>query len=135
MFQYLLKGIVAGIAIKLLDNYRKLSLQLLKIEAAKGYLHGVQMARMSAIGLLRAGLFIALIGVGVLLLHAGLFVLLPWSVEVKAVLGMCLGLAYVVIGCAALHAAMSEKTWMEKSGAAAMLEDAIRQSKENRPAK
>ena len=125
MFPYLLKGLLAGVAIKLLDNYRRLSLQLLKIEAADGYLHGVQMARRTAIGLLRMGLFVALIGIGVLLLHAGLFILLPWSVATKAVLGMCLGLAYVVIGCVALRAALSEKTWMEKSGAAAMLENAI----------
>jgi len=34
MFQYLLKGILAGIAIKLLANYRQLSVQLLQIEAA-----------------------------------------------------------------------------------------------------
>jgi hypothetical protein len=135
MFQYLLKGILAGLAIKLLNNYRQLSLQLLKIEAAKGYLQGVQMARLSAIGLLRMGLFIALIGVGVLLLHAGLFILLPWSVAARAVLGMCLGLAYVVIGCVALHAAMSEKSWMQKSGAADMLADATGLSKENRPAR
>jgi len=133
MFQYLLKGILAGIAIKLLANYRQLSVQLLQIEAAKAYLHGVQMVRMSAIGLMRVGLFVALIGVGVLLLHVGLFILLPWSVAAKAVLGMCLGLAYVIIGCVALHAAMSEKNWMEKSGATDMLEDAIGLSKEDRP--
>ena len=98
MFKYLIKGLLAGMAIKLLDNYRHLSIQLLKIEAAKCYLHGVQMARLSAIGLMRMGLVIALICVGVLLFHAGLFILLPWTVEAKAVLGMILGLAYVVIG-------------------------------------
>ena len=133
MFKYLIKGLLAGIAIKLLDNCRHLSIQLLKIEAAKCYLHGVQMARLSAIGLMRMGLVIGLIGVGVLLFHAGLFILLPWTVEAKAVLGMFLGLAYVVIGCVALHAAMDEKTWMEKSGAAEMLEEATGQSKKDSP--
>ena len=34
MFKYLIKGILAGVAVKLLDNYRHLSVQLLKIEAA-----------------------------------------------------------------------------------------------------
>src|SRR5450759_2259847 len=116
MIKYLLKGILSGIAIKLLDNYRHLSIQLLKIEAAKSYLHGVRMARLSAIGLMRMGLVIALICVGVLLLHAGLFILLPWTVEAKAVLGMFLGLAYVIIGGVVLRAAMDERTWMEKSG-------------------
>jgi hypothetical protein len=131
MFKCLRKGIVSLIAIKLLENYRHLSMQLLKIEVTKSYLHGVRMVRLSAIGLMRMGLVIGLIDVGVLLFHAGLFILLPWTVEVKAVLGMFLGLAYVAIGCVALHADMDEKTWMEKSGAAEMLEDATRQSKKD----
>jgi hypothetical protein len=131
MFKYLIKGLLAGIAIKLLDNYRRLSIQLLKIEAATCYLHGVQMARLSAIGLMRIGLFIALICVGVLLVHAGLFILLPGSVEAKAVLSMSLGVAYGVIGVAALRAAMAERTWMEKSGAAKMLEEATGQSRKD----
>ncbi len=125
MFKYLTKGLLAGIAIHLLDNCRHLSVQVLKVEVAKCYLHGVQMARLSAIGLMRMGLMIVLIGVGVLLFHAGLFILLPWTVEAKAILGMFLGLAYVAIGCVGLYATMDEKTWMEKSGAAEMLEEAI----------
>ena len=131
MFKYLIKGILAGVAVKLLDTYRHLSVQLLKIEAAKSYLRGVQVARLSAIGLVRMGLLIALIGVGVLLLHIGLFILLPWTVQAKAVLGMALGLAYVVIGIVALCAGMDEKTWMEKSGAAAMLKEATGQPRKD----
>ena len=131
MLKYLLKGILSAIAIKLLDNYRHLSIQLLKIEAAKSYLHGVRMARLSAIGLMRMGLVIGLVGVGALLFHAGLFLLLPWTVEAKAILGMFLGLAYVVIGGVALRAIMDERTWMEKSGAAEMLEEATGQSQKD----
>jgi len=131
MFKYLVRGLLAGIAIKLLDNWRHLSIQLLKIEATKCYLNGVQIARLSAIGLMRMGLVIGLIGVGMLLLHAGLFILLPWTVVTKAILGMFLGLVYVVIGFVALHATMDEKTWMEKSGIAEMLEEATSQSKED----
>jgi len=131
MFKYLIKGLLAGMAIKLLDNYRRLSIQLLKIEAARCYLHGVQMARLSAMGLMGMGLVIVLICVGVLLFHAGLFILLPWILEAKAVLGMVLGLAYVVIGGVALRAAMDERTWMEKSGAAEMLKGATGQCKKD----
>ncbi len=124
MFKYLMKGLLAAIGIKLLDNYRRLSVQLLKIEAARCYLHGVQMARMSALGLMWIGFLIALIGVGALLFHAGLFILLPGSLEVKAAIAMVLGLIYVALGWLALRAALDEKTWMEKSGAAKMLQDA-----------
>jgi hypothetical protein len=41
---------------------------------------------------------------------------------------MFLGLAYMVIGGLALRAAMDERAWMEKSGAAEMLRDATRRS-------
>ena len=133
MFKHLTQGLLAGLAIKLLDNCRHLSIQVLKIEATQCYLHGVRMARSSAIGLMRMGLVIGLIVVGALLFHAGLFILLPWTVEVKAVLGMFLGLAYVAIGCVALHVAMDEKTWMEKSGATEMLEEATGQSNKDFP--
>jgi hypothetical protein len=126
MFKDLIKGVLAGIAVKLLDHYRQLSIQLLRIEAAKACLHGVRVARLLAIGLMLMGLMIALICLGAVLFHAGLFILLPWSVNAKAVLGIFLGLAYVVIGGVALRAATSEKVWMEKSGAAHMIEEATR---------
>jgi hypothetical protein len=131
MFKNIIKGLVAGITIKLMDNWRRLSLQLLKIEAAKFYLQGVQMARWSMISLMRMGLAIGLIGVGMLLFHAGLFILLPWTVESKAVLGLFLGLVYVAIGYVTLHANMNEKTWMEKSRVAEILEEATDESKKD----
>jgi hypothetical protein len=131
MFKNIIKGLVAGITIKLMDNWRRLSLQLLKIEAAKFYLQGVQMARWSMISLMRMGLAIGIIGVGMLLFHAGLFILLPWTVESKAVLGLFLGLAYVAIGYVTLHANINEKTWMEKSRVAEILEEATDQSKKD----
>ncbi len=129
MFKDLLKGILSAIAIKMLDNYRHLTIQLLKIEAAKSYLHGVKMARLSALGLMGMGLMIGLIFVGAVLFHVGIFVLLPWSVEAKAVLGIVLGLVYVAIGMFVLRAAMDERAWIKKSGAAEMMNDAISESK------
>ena len=128
MFKCLIKGLLAGTAIQLLDNYRRLSIQLLKIEAARCYLRGVQAARMSAIGLIGIGLVVGFICVGVLIFHAGLFILLPWSVTTKAILGLFLGLVYAALGGYALYAAMNEKTWMEKSGAAKMLKDVTGQA-------
>jgi hypothetical protein len=131
MFKYMIKGLLAGITVKLLDSWRRLSIQLLKIEAAKFYLQGVQMARWSMISLMRTGLAIGLIGVGMLLFHAGLFILLPWTVESKAVLGLFLGLAYAAIGYVMLRAAINEKTWMEKSHVADILKEATGQSKKD----
>ena len=124
MFNYLLKGVLAASAVSLLENYRQLSVRMLKIETAKSYLHGVRMARQSALGLLGMGLMIGLICLGALLFHAGLFLLLPWSVKAKALLGLFLGLAYVAAGVVALREAMSERVWMEKSGATKMVRKA-----------
>ncbi len=124
MCRSLIKGLLAEIAIKLLDNCRHLSRRLLRIEAVKGYLHAVRLARLSTLGLLGLGLVVGLIGVGVLLLHAGLFVLLPWSVPAKAIFAMLLGLVYAVVGVVVLCLAMSEKTWLDKSGAAELLSKA-----------
>jgi len=131
MFKYQLNGILSAIAIKLLDNYRHLSVQLLKIEVVKSYLQGVQMARLSALGLMRMGLLISLICVGVLLLHAGIFILLPWTLEAKAVSGILLGVVYVVAGGLALRSTMDEKAWMEKSGAAEMLKEVTMHSRKD----
>jgi len=125
MFKNLLKGMLSVVAIKLLENYRYLSIQTLKIEATKSYLHGVRAARLSAMGLMCLGLVIALICIGVLMLHVGLFVLLPWTLKSKALLGTFLGLIYVVIGGMMLRSAMNEKSWMDKSGATEMLAEAI----------
>ena len=123
MIKCLLRGILSSIAVKMLADYRYLSIRLLKIEAAKSYLNGVRMARLSAIGLIRAGFMIGLILLGALLFHAGLFILLPWTLKAKALLGVCLGLVYAACGIVMLRAVTDEKVWMEKSGAAKMLED------------
>lgn len=128
MFKYLINGLLAGIGIKLLDNYRRLSFQLLKIEATKFYMYGVQMARLTAVSLMRMGLAVSLICVGILLMHAGLFVLLPWTAKDKAVLGILLGLVYVVIGGIALIVSVNEKRWMRKSGVVEMLDQVTDQS-------
>ena len=131
MFKNLIKGLLAGIGLSILNDYRRISVQLLKIGAAKCYMHGVRTARLSAIGLMQMGLLIGLICVGVLLLHAGLFILLPGTVAVKAAVGLFLGLAYVTIGVVALRAAMSERAWMRKSGAADILAQATGRSKQD----
>jgi len=128
MLTNLFKGVLSAIAVPIIDNYRRLSIQLLKIESAKAYLHGVKAARLSALGLMWMGLVIGLICMGLVLLHVGLFILLPWTIETKAVLGMVLGLVYVVGGGLLLRAAMDEERWMEKSGATKMLRDSLDES-------
>ena len=130
MLKNLLKGILSAMAIKVLDHYRHLSLRFLKIEAARSYLHGVRLARLSALGLMMMGLLIVFLGVGIVLLHIGLFILLPWTLESKALLAMILGASYMIIAAILLYTGLNEKTWMRKSGASKMLDDALKRSGE-----
>ncbi len=123
MFNSLLKGCLSAVAVRLLVNYQHLSIAMLRIESAKSYLQGVRLARLSALGLMRMMLVIALISGGALLLHAGVFVLLPWSVKAKALLALLLGAVYVTTGVAVLRAALAEKTWLERSGCMKMLDE------------
>ncbi len=130
MIKSLFKGFLSSFAVRLLTDCRNLSIQRLKAETAKSYLQGVQMARLASIGLMQMGLLISLIGLGALLFHVGLFVLLPCTVKAKALIGVCLGLVYVICGGVALRAMTDEKLWMEKSGATKMLEDVIGETAE-----
>lgn len=122
MLKSLLQGGLSVVSATLAD-YRRLSIQLVKLEAATCYLQGVRVARRSTIGLLQLGFLMGLIGAGLLLIHAGLFIVLPWSLPAKALLAVALGLAYIIVGAIALRVALAEKTWLEKSGALAALKD------------
>lgn len=128
MSKTMLKGILAVVAVKWLGSYRRLSFQLFKIEVAKSYLHGVRVARWSVLRLIRLQMVIAMICFGLLFMHAALLILLPWRLEAKATLGMCLGLIYVVVGAVMLRAFMDEKTWIEKSGVSKLMRDATSQN-------
>ncbi len=126
MMKGLLKGFQTAVTILAMDRYRRLSVGLVKIEFATAYVRGVQMARCSAVGFLWMGLVIAFMGVGALLAHVGLFILLPWTMQTKAIIGLLLGLAYVILGGVVLLKAMSERAWLEKSGANCLLNAAVK---------
>jgi len=128
MINLLFKGYLAAMTVKLLNNYRHLSTQFLQIEATKSYLQGVRMARLLTIRLMWMGLLIGLICLGILLVHVGLFILLPCSLEIKAFLGLFLGLSYLIAGIVTLILCMDEKRWMDQSGATEMLQEATRQN-------
>lgn len=128
MINLLLKGYLATMAVKLLNNYRHLSAQFFHIEATKTYLQGVRMARLLTMRLIWMGLLTGLICVGVLLIHVGLFILLPCSLEMKALLGLFLGFSYTFAGIIAFILCMDEKRWMRQSGATEMLQEATAQN-------
>ncbi len=125
MINFLFKGYLATMMVKLLNNYRHLSTQFFQIEATKTYLQGVRMARLLTLHLMWMGFLIGLICFGVLLIHFGLFILLPCSLETKALLGLMLGFSYTLAGIVALVVCMDEKRWMKQSGATNMIAETI----------
>jgi len=123
MFKHLLKGALAMLAYRLLHNYRQSARQLLEIEAAKFYVRSVRMVRKAALAAMRLWLVITLMGIGLLLIHISLFILLPWSIETKAVVGLLLGVGYLLLGVLAIRITMSQRKWVAKSGIGDILKD------------
>ena len=108
--------LLAHVAQWLARNYRKTSLEWVRIQAALCYIRGVAGARKAFLAaVLLAGCLI-LGGVGFVLLHVGLYALLP--PPANAVTLLALGAAYLVAALLSLRWACSEKTWMKYSKAA-----------------
>lgn len=117
-----LKTVLRGLVIKLALEYRRLSIEMLKIEAARWYVKGVAGARVAFIGYvgLMAVLLLALSGF--LLFHVGLFLLLPWPLKAKAALLAGLGLLYLIVALLGVRYATSSATWLKLSRADEVVE-------------
>jgi hypothetical protein len=115
MMKGLLSLLLRNAAVLLLKNYRRLSLDLLRIRAAVWYVQGVRSARKAFIAVVALALCLIVGGGGFMLFHVGLFLLLPspWN----AVLLMSLGALYVVVTLLILRWLCSERTWMKFSKA------------------
>lgn len=106
-----------------LAKYRRISLDLLKIEAAVWYVRGVGVARQIALGGLAVAALVALAVVGFLLLHFGMYALVPAPLNAMILVG--LGAFYLIAALLALRWAFAEKTWMKYSQANEMVARAV----------
>jgi len=120
----LIKALQAGILFNRLGTCRNSTVAFAKIEASSLYLRGVRVARDSTIVLLRLSLMVGLIAVGMLLIHAAAFYLLPWSLRTKAYVGLALGGLYSLIGGLVMAREIREQTWLRQSGALALIRQA-----------
>ncbi len=93
-----------------------------RIEAFKAYLHGVAMVRRLFLNVLCVLAGLLLLIFGVILIHVGVWFLLPWTAEVKALVFTGLGLLYMLGGGGMLRHFCSERKWLEVSGAATRLQ-------------
>ena len=116
MFSSLIKGIVTTIAFWLMNRYRRVSVELVKIEAATYYIKAIQSGRQGLRAALLLWLGVFFFALGVVLLHAALFVwLYLWFGTMAAVaIGLLvLGGIYTTVILLVVHWALSEQAWMK----------------------
>jgi hypothetical protein len=107
IFKTVLSGVVAWVV----GQYRRTWLDLLQIEGAMLYLRGVQVARGVCRCVLAMLMFLFLALIGFILVHVGLFVLLPRPVN--AIVLLALGLVYIILGLCGIRRLTSDACWMQ----------------------
>ncbi len=122
----ILAGLAGAIVAALLQEYRRVSVQWLKIQAAIWYVKGVAQARRIAVRVVSIGAALLLGTAGFILFHVGLFLWLPVSLAVKGVLLAALGLVYLVAAWLVIRALLSEGSWLRTSGANDLIAHATR---------
>lgn len=121
--KHLLSVFMPRVALWLLKSYRRMALDRLRIEAAVWYVRGVRTARQLFIGGLALSFVVALAGAGFVLMHLGLYALLP--APANAISLLALGAFYLMVAILILRWACTEKTWMKYSKAAHYVERAV----------
>jgi hypothetical protein len=104
---------ILGIISALFGRWIDRVLDSLKTEAAAVYVAGVRKARQAFIALLGLALFLLLALSGFVLIHVALFAWLPWSLPVKALVLLVLGVVYLGSGLAVVLGLSSDRTWMK----------------------
>jgi len=129
MFNHLFKGLVTAVFFWFVNRYRRISIDVLKLEAAGYYLKGIQAGRQGLLSILKLWLAVFFFALGIVLLHAALFVgLYIWTQSIGAVaLGLlALGGIYVGVIFAAACILLSEKSWMQYFKADKLVEELTR---------
>jgi MFS family permease len=103
---------ILGIISALFGRWIDRVLNSLQTEAAAAYVAGVRKARQAFIALLGLALSLLLALSGFVLIHVALFAWLPWSLPVKALILLVLGVVYLGGGLAVVRELSSDRTWM-----------------------
>ena len=121
------KSLLTLLFLRVLNQYRRLIIQILKIHAAQAYLQGVNALRLTTIGLVVLGLCIGGFFTGFIMLHVALLVYVDWTAAQAALFLLVLGMLYIGIAVFVLCRALSSKRWVEMSRADEVL-DKVAQS-------
>jgi len=100
----------------LIESYVRTIIDLLKIEAAIAYLKVLKGTRRFVIVTMLLFFFVVVLGCGFLLIPIALLLFMPWAPETKAIVGISIGAAYVLIPIIVISMLLSEKRWIRWSG-------------------
>lgn len=110
----------------LIESYIQTIIALLKIETAIVCLKALKGARRFFIVATLLVFFVVVLGCGFLLIPVALLLFMPWAPETKAIVGICIGAAYVVIPIIVITMLLSEKRWVRWSGVGKLIRQANR---------
>ena len=100
----------------LIESYIQTTVDVLKIEAAIAYLKALKGIRRFVVVAMLLFFFVVVLGCGFLLIPIALLLFMPWDEPTKAIVGICIGAAYVVIPIIVISILLSEKRWIRWSG-------------------
>ena len=131
MWTRLLRTLLATVSVWLLNKYRQTSLELIKLEAAIGYVKGVRSARQAFLAVLVVVLGAGLLAAGFVLLHIGLGMLLYLAFQSWWAVGIAflvLGALYTLVPLFIIRRLCAEKTWMQFFKADKLVEQVTKKS-------
>lgn len=108
-----LRSLAEALALGVVNGCCRRSIDRLKIRAAVWYVKGVAGARVAFMSYVALLALLLLGAAGFILLHVGLFIVLPLSLRVKGLLFLALGAVYLLVPLLALRRLCSQKTWMD----------------------
>ena len=87
-------------------------LELLKIKAVIALLGVIRGVRRAIIAVIAMVFCAAIVACGFLLVPIALLLFMPWEPQTKAIVGIAIGAAYILIPLAVISSLLSEKRWL-----------------------
>ena len=119
-------GMIYSLASGLMKTLKGTVICTVKIEALKNYIRAVGIARKLGIWMLTAISALLLGIIAFAMVHVGVLIILPVSLETKGFLVLILGVFYGIIAYFILKYICSEKSWLDMSKATEMLDDILK---------
>lgn len=113
MIQQIIKKILSSfVLVKVIKNYKSRS-SLMKINAAKAYVHGVRKTRMLFVGILIVSISFVFLINGLILIQNALFTFSMWSNETKFIVALWLGGFEFLAAVGVFVYLLRENTWSQ----------------------